>query len=247
MTEQHESWFLEVFEKLSQAADAEAAFCQMVNISEALGFRYCSYGIRLPVSMTTPLVAVLDSYPDAWMEHYTIKRYIRVDPTVLLGSRTTEPLVWSRSLFSSASALWEDAQAAGLRFGVAQASWGNAGAFGLCSLARDQEPIDDNALNRLRPKLHWLAESIHRRMQTFYTVPPDNEDPPALSRREHDVLCWTADGKTSWETAQILGISERTVNFHVQNVLTKLKAQNKIQAAVKATALGLLVSGVSYD
>jgi LuxR family quorum-sensing system transcriptional regulator SolR len=54
------------------------------------------------------------------------------------------------------------------------------------------------------------------------------------------VLRWTGEGKTSYEIGKILSISERTVNFHVNNVLSKLAATNKVQAVVKAIATGLI-------
>jgi DNA-binding CsgD family transcriptional regulator len=62
----------------------------------------------------------------------------------------------------------------------------------------------------------------------------------ALTSREKEVLRWTAEGKTSYEISQILDVSERTVNFHVNNAVAKLGTSNKTQAAVKATALGML-------
>ena len=58
----------------------------------------------------------------------------------------------------------------------------------------------------------------------------------ALTEREIDVLRWTADGKTSAEIAEIMCISERTVNFHVNNVVAKLGACNKTSAAVRAAS-----------
>ncbi|MCM5679129.1 helix-turn-helix transcriptional regulator [Schlegelella sp. S2-27] len=61
-----------------------------------------------------------------------------------------------------------------------------------------------------------------------------------LSEREVEVLRWTADGKTSNDVADILGISERTVNFHINNAMIKLGASNKTAAAVRAAVLGLL-------
>ena len=61
-----------------------------------------------------------------------------------------------------------------------------------------------------------------------------------LSNREIAVLRWTADGKTSGEIACILNIAERTVNFHINNVIAKLNATNKTSAAVKASMLGFL-------
>jgi len=61
-----------------------------------------------------------------------------------------------------------------------------------------------------------------------------------LTARESEIIRWTADGKTAEEVAAILGVSDRTVTFHIQNVLGKLNSTNKIQATVKAVALGLV-------
>jgi LuxR family transcriptional regulator len=72
--------------------------------------------------------------------------------------------------------------------------------------------------------------------------------PHSLTEREVSVLKWTAAGKTSAEIGIILGISTRTVNFHITTALTKLDAVNKTQAVVKAVMLGLLVvDGVNGD
>ena len=54
------------------------------------------------------------------------------------------------------------------------------------------------------------------------------------------VLRWTADGKTSGEVGEIMNISERTVNFHVNNALEKLGAANKTAGVIKAAMLRLL-------
>ena len=61
-----------------------------------------------------------------------------------------------------------------------------------------------------------------------------------LSDREITVLRWTADGKTSGEISELLGIAERTVNFHINNAVAKLGTTNKLAAAIKATVLGML-------
>jgi len=52
-------------------------------------------------------------------------------------------------------------------------------------------------------------------------------------------LRWTAAGKTACEIGGILKISERTVNFHVQNVMEKFGVHNKTHAAAKAMGMGL--------
>ncbi|MBF0246656.1 MAG: helix-turn-helix transcriptional regulator [Alphaproteobacteria bacterium] len=50
-----------------------------------------------------------------------------------------------------------------------------------------------------------------------------------LSNREIQCISWIANGKTSAETAKILGIAERTVNFHVKTSMEKLDAVNRTQ------------------
>lgn len=51
-----------------------------------------------------------------------------------------------------------------------------------------------------------------------------------LAQRETETLTWAARGKTSAEIAQILGLSERTVDFHKPGVA------NRTQAVAKAAA-----------
>jgi DNA-binding CsgD family transcriptional regulator len=62
----------------------------------------------------------------------------------------------------------------------------------------------------------------------------------ALTPREAEVLRWTGEGKTSTEIGKILHIAERTVNFHVNKMLLKLNATNKVHAVAKAISAGLL-------
>ncbi len=58
----------------------------------------------------------------------------------------------------------------------------------------------------------------------------------ALNDRELECLTWSARGKTSPEIATILGLSKRTVNFHVENACRKLNVATRTEAVVKATA-----------
>ena len=67
-----------------------------------------------------------------------------------------------------------------------------------------------------------------------------SDELPRLSQREIECLYWVGEGKTAWETARILDVSERTVNFHLANVMSKLGTHSKHRAALKAMSLGLL-------
>jgi len=61
-----------------------------------------------------------------------------------------------------------------------------------------------------------------------------------LNDREVETLTWVARGKTSAEIAQILGLTKRTVDFHLDNARMKLGATTRTQAVVKA-ATGRLI------
>ncbi len=55
-----------------------------------------------------------------------------------------------------------------------------------------------------------------------------------ITRREADVLLWVAQGKTDWEIAQILSISDRTVNKHLEQIYRKLGVNNRTLATAQA-------------
>ena len=56
-----------------------------------------------------------------------------------------------------------------------------------------------------------------------------------LNDREVEVLTWVARGKTSVEIAQILALTKRTIDFHIDNARGKLGAATRSEAVIKAT------------
>jgi LuxR family transcriptional regulator len=63
-----------------------------------------------------------------------------------------------------------------------------------------------------------------------------------LTPREVDVLKLAADGKTAYESARILNLSARTINFHVQEAIRKLGVNNKVSAVIAAVKAGYMNS-----
>lgn len=55
-----------------------------------------------------------------------------------------------------------------------------------------------------------------------------------LTARESDVLLWIARGKSNRDIGEILGLSPRTVNKHLEQVYAKLGVENRASAAIKA-------------
>jgi len=62
----------------------------------------------------------------------------------------------------------------------------------------------------------------------------------ALTERETEILTWIARGKSSSAIAIILGVTERTVQFHVNNVIQKTGTATRAQAAAQCAQLGII-------
>ncbi|POO54979.1 Transcriptional activator protein CzcR [Agrobacterium sp. DSM 25558] len=56
----------------------------------------------------------------------------------------------------------------------------------------------------------------------------------SLTIRESEVLLWIAKGKSNRDIGDILGLSARTVNKHLEQIYVKLGVENRASAAVKA-------------
>ncbi len=61
-----------------------------------------------------------------------------------------------------------------------------------------------------------------------------------LSEREREVLLLLAQGASNKDIAEKLFITEGTVKNHVSNILAKLQAENRTQAADIARKQGLV-------
>lgn len=67
--------------------------------------------------------------------------------------------------------------------------------------------------------------------------------PARLTARESEVLLWVARGKTNRDIAEILGMSPRTVNKHLEHVFEKLGVETRTAAAAAARRLRIDEAG----
>ena len=72
---------------------------------------------------------------------------------------------------------------------------------------------------------------------------PSESTPPVnpLTARENEVLQSLARGLTNRAIAHELGISQHTVKFHVNAIMSKLGAQSRTEAVVRGTRMGMIV------
>jgi LuxR family transcriptional regulator, quorum-sensing system regulator SolR len=222
-----------------EQTNPDALFYRVALHASRLGFEFCSYCLRAPLPFTQKPV-IFDTMPDGWIEEvlehsifnsvFAASSFaIAIDPIVLseeLQQRSTECVIASK--FGKP------------RFGISISSWSRSRAFGLLVLSRSSKPFDYNELHRSWALTKWMADTVHAAMSRWCLPRVAPEASAVLTEREREALLWSIEGKTASEIAQLIGVSERTVNFHLANVTRKLNSVNKVQAASKAVALGLL-------
>jgi LuxR family quorum-sensing transcriptional regulator LasR len=107
--------------------------------------------------------------------------------------------------------------------------------------------LDDQTLkawiDRLPDVLIFAFEfhAIFRRFFISAGVPPLHQGSP-LSQREIQCLQLAARGLTSADIGVKLGLSQRTVDFHFCNIITKLDAANRSEAIALGMAKGLITA-----
>jgi DNA-binding CsgD family transcriptional regulator len=104
---------------------------------------------------------------------------------------------------------------------------GEAAFFGMTP--SETTVADSDALRR---QLRVLGSYFHEHILRLHGH--RSEQQILLSARELDCLKWTAEGKTAWEASVILGITERTVRFHLNAAREKLQCTTTAQAVAKA-------------
>jgi DNA-binding NarL/FixJ family response regulator len=82
-----------------------------------------------------------------------------------------------------------------------------------------------------------MGESVSRRLGARAAADADGA---GLSRRELEVVRLLSVGRTNREIAHDLFLSPRTVDMHVRNILRKLDCRSRLEAAHRASDLGLL-------
>jgi len=109
-----------------------------------------------------------------------------------------------------------------------------SGLRGVISFAGDREPFTPQEMK----ELSFISIHVFNRLAELRQA--DGRVADGLTERELDCLNWTAAGKTSLEIAEILGLSEHTVNHYLNRAAKKLDTVNRTQAVAKALRMGLI-------
>ncbi|MBA2674458.1 autoinducer binding domain-containing protein [Ramlibacter sp.] len=234
------SWQVSQLRQISSAGSSEETFSVVLAEAQKIGFEYCSFGMKAPIPLAAPRATWCSNYPIAWQQLYDERGYIRRDPSVAHALVSDDAILWTDALFAPCREIRTEAAAHGLAHGWAQPRRDARGMVSLLTLARKDPPISAQEVLDKTERLKWLSFVCHEGMLKSWGDLLQEDMGAALSARETEVLRWSCDGKTAEDIAQILGLSEATVSFHVRNACLKLGTSNKTAAAVRAALMGLL-------
>lgn len=110
----------------------------------------------------------------------------------------------------------------------------------MLTVTRGGERLDAQELRARWPQLLWLGQVAHHGLAREMLTRWRSTSREAMSEREIEILRWVAEGHTNRQIAARLNITERTVNFHLNNAMAKLEVGNRTAAAVRAVVLGIL-------
>lgn len=180
-------------------------------------------------------------YPVEWLSMYAEEELYRHDPIVRYNYSFFKTQLWTDAveMFPEKSCrdLMNRASEYGLKYGIASGVNGMGYRGSIISFSSRNNSFTGHhikVLDVLTPHMHQALVRVCESALRSASAQP-------LSDREKEVLKWMIEGKTNWEIAMILHISERTVKFHVQNIEKKLDAVNKAHAVAIAMDTGLVV------
>jgi DNA-binding CsgD family transcriptional regulator len=195
---------------------------------------------------------VYTTLPMDWVSRYDQQAYVECDPRVQRTFECALPLVWDRTSEMGRSArtdaFLEDAAAHGVGSGVAFSVYTGFPARTLVALNSRKRII--SKAQRTDITLHLgeivlLGQYFHEVFVKGVVekgVAPISQGAP-LSPRERQCLQLAANGMTSADIGNKLGITERTVHFHFSNLFSKLGVLNRLEAIATATARGIVRPG----
>ncbi|MER9291548.1 LuxR family transcriptional regulator [Mesorhizobium sp. M0510] len=211
-------------------------------LAAQLGYRWFAY-----IGFSEPALKVLSSYPGSWARQYVELRYEDIDPVVELARSSQRSFQWDRRTLrlplASQQRFFAEAAKFGIHSGATVPIRGGFGRFAAFTLAGNRdaslEVRSTEVMDTLQLAGLYYHAHVYAKLQLGLTR---TADAPPLTQRERQCLSWAARGKKMPETAKVLGITTRTVVFHLENSRSKLGASTVAQAVVEAAHRGLILS-----
>ena len=223
--------------------DQQPIFRNLSVITRDLGFEYWCYTVIDPHHMDAVLI-LHTNLPDDWIGEYAAGDFFAQDPRRHHGLASLRPLHWQPALFACAPQLWHAMCEINVTQGMSQACHHGSGLVAILCLCRSATlKLGRNEFNDKVDKVLSLANQLTvasvERIGNDRSLQLQSEVTAPLTRRQVAILQKTAEGLTAADIAEVMSLSERTVQFHISRVIARLDVPNKTAAVVQAIKRGL--------
>ncbi len=220
----------------SSLLDIDAAFGAAI---ATLGFRHFAYCLHADPADPTLRPVLLHNYPAAWARRFRAAGHFRIDPVLQLATRTVRPFFWdaafeARPISEAQHIVLEEAAGFGIAHGYTIPLHGRATAGSpraSCSVVPASGALDPRSYTTVR----LLALCLYACTGRAHI---ENSSPAELTTRERECLTLVARGKTDWEIARLLGLSQVTVHYHIEHAKQRFDVITRMQAVVQALRTG---------
>ena len=211
-------------------------------IIQMLGFSHFIYS-QIDVSQPR-LYMICSTYPDEIRRVWADSSVSVRDPLIAHIINRTTPV---RRTDIGDDGSWASDIFVGLKdFGIHSPAWhfpvldqtNYMGLFAVTPTKADYEALGKDHFDHAEMLLPALCNQAH---ETWCQLTAGGgEGTPSLSDREIEILSWLSHGKSTEDIAEIMEIAERTVNYHVANLKTKLGVETRAHAVAQAMRLRLI-------
>jgi DNA-binding CsgD family transcriptional regulator len=212
------------------------------SIVRQFGFRWFALLHNVDLSRRAKNALLLTTYPVKWVDEIIEGRLFLDDPVHAASSKTVSGLCWDRiGEFIAPSArqisMLDRGRAHGLKAGFTMPirMTGEPDAVFTTVSASDKKLSGEDVLTA-----RLVGAIAFDRARTILGPDRIAFEPVSLSSRHIDCIALIAQGKTNWETALILGLSEDTVHEYVQEAMRRYGVRRRSQLVLRAVRDGHL-------
>lgn len=211
---------------------------------QRMGAKLSSYHHLPPLGARdyTPTITVYASgFPDAWVRRYMEEKFYQIDPIPRHAISQSEHFWWSEARsFSDLTAeelrYLDILEEQGLGDGIAIPVFGPNSRNGYVGVGFGAEQVDVPPL--IVSRIVSAAQIGHQRLCKLLC--DRSKEDVLLSDREREILTWIVRGKSNSVIADIVGISNHTVDTYLKRIYAKLDVSSRVMAALRGVAIGAI-------
>jgi LuxR family transcriptional regulator, quorum-sensing system regulator BjaR1 len=235
----------DIVETIDSAGSIDQIMDALSKAAYSFGYENFSIaGLPMPSESIDPYIMAC-GWPDQWASRYREENYVHIDPVIRQVRTASKPFMWSDAPIKPqdvlARKMMNEATEFGLVEGFAVPIYTTHGFQAIVTFGANELVLNKSE----QAALHLVAIYAHQAIRAFLPdkgIQNDKFKPQKqLSLREIECLKWVASGKTAYEISIITGISQRTVQQHMRNLMQKLNATNGTQAVAQALRSRIIV------